>query len=161
MASNTTSIDWAELRKNALASITTERLPRSIELPALPHAVTEFIQKASRPDFEVKVLAGIVEKDTTLTVELLRYVNSAAFSPRSPVRSVRDAIMMMGINAARVHLMAVGMKAASRAIKSRLINQRNFWNESMQHFDSLIQSISTIFLQSFLRASPAIPLSSR
>ncbi|MCA9064485.1 MAG: HDOD domain-containing protein [Planctomycetaceae bacterium] len=132
MASNTTSIDWAELRKNALASITTERLPRSIELPALPHAVTEFIQKASRPDFEVKVLAGIVEKDTTLTVELLRYVNSAAFSPRSPVRSVRDAIMMMGINAARVHLMAVGMKAASRAIKSRLINQRNFWNESMQ-----------------------------
>ncbi|MCA9056949.1 MAG: HDOD domain-containing protein [Planctomycetaceae bacterium] len=125
-------IDWAELRKNAIASIRTDTLPKSIELPALPHAVTEFVQKAARPDFEVKVLAAIVEKDTTLTVELLRYVNSAAFSPRSPVRCVRDAIMLMGINAARLHLMAVGMKAASRAIKSKLINQRNFWNEAMQ-----------------------------
>ena len=40
--------------------------------------------------------------------------------------------MHIGINATRLHLLAVGMKAATRALKTKLINQRNFWNESLQ-----------------------------
>ncbi len=127
-----TKSDWASLRENAVAAINTDNLPKAIELPALPHAVSEFVQKASDPNFDVKVLAAIVEKDSALTVELLKHVNSAAFSMRTPIRSVKDAILHIGINAAKTHLLAVGMRAATRAIKSRLINQRNFWNESLQ-----------------------------
>ena len=125
-------LDWAQLRAETVSAVDAENLPRSIELPALPHAVSEFVEKASNPNFDVKVLAAIVEKDTALTVELLKHVNSASFALRSPVRSVKDAIMHMGINSAKMHLLAAGMKAATRAMKSKLINQRNFWKESLQ-----------------------------
>ncbi len=123
---------WATLRTNAVATVKTDSLPKSIELPALPHVVTEFVEKSSKPDFEIPVLAKIVEKDTALTIELLKQVNSAAFTLTSPVRCVRDAIARLGINNARNHLLAAGMKGATRAMKSKLVNQRNFWNESLQ-----------------------------
>ncbi|MFN9718280.1 MAG: HDOD domain-containing protein [Planctomycetota bacterium] len=117
---------------NAIASVRTEFLPKAIELPALPHVVTEFVQKAADPNFDVAELARIVGKDSSLTVELLKHVNSAVYALRNPIRSVRDAITHIGINAARLHLLAVGMKAATRALQTKLINQRNFWNECLQ-----------------------------
>lgn len=123
---------WENLRNNAVGSVQAGNLPTSIELPALPHAVSEFVQKSANPDFEIKALAAIVEKDSALTVELLRHVNSAFYVQRTPVRNVKDAILHIGVNAAKIHLLAAGMKAASRAMKSKLVNQRNFWNESLQ-----------------------------
>ncbi|MEJ7591463.1 MAG: HDOD domain-containing protein [Planctomycetaceae bacterium] len=120
--------DWKTLSVTSVASVKAELLPTSIELPALPHAVTEFVQKAANPDFDINAFA-IVEKDAALTVNC-SYVNRNAM--RNPIRSVRDAIVHIGIHSARLHLLAVGMKAATRALKSKLINQRNFWNESLQ-----------------------------
>ncbi|MCX7386186.1 MAG: HDOD domain-containing protein [Planctomycetales bacterium] len=124
--------DWKALSVISIASVKADLLPASIELPALPHAVTEFVQKAADPGFDIDVLSAIVEKDAALTVELLKHVNSALYAMRNPIRSVRDAIVHIGINAARLHLLAVGMKAASRAMQTKLLNQRNFWNESLQ-----------------------------
>lgn len=124
--------DWKKLSASSVASVNTELLPKSIELPALPHAVTEFAQKSATSNFDVSELAAIVEKDASLTVELLKHVNSAIYEIRNPIRCVRDAIVHIGINTARLHLLAVGMKAATRALKTKLINQRNFWNESLQ-----------------------------
>lgn len=123
---------WAALKEAAIAAIQADHLPMSIELPALPSVVTEFVQKSANPNVDIKVLSAIVEKDSALTVELLRYVNSAASYMRQPARSARDAILHIGVNSARSFLLAAGMRAATRAIKSRLINQRNFWNESLQ-----------------------------
>ena len=126
------SFDWRVLSDVSVASVNAELLPKTIELPALPHAVTEFVQKASLPGFDIAKLAAIIEKDTALTVELLKFVNSAVFSMHKPVRCVKDGIIRIGISSAKLHLLAVGMKAATRAMKTQLINQRNFWNESLQ-----------------------------
>ena len=126
------TFDWKTLSNVAVASVKSDLLPKSIELPALPHAVTEFMHQASNPNFDVAKLAAIVEKDSALTVELLKHVNSAVYAMRNPVRCIKNVIIHIGLNAARLHLLAVGMKAATRAMKSRLINHRNFWNESLQ-----------------------------
>lgn len=132
MASTASSFDWKALSARSVASVKADLLPTSAELPALPHAVTEFVQKSANPNFNVTELAKIVEKDSALTVELLKHVNSSIYAMKQPVRSVKDAIIHIGINPARLHLLAVGMKAATRALKTKLINQRNFWNESLQ-----------------------------
>ena len=124
--------DWKTLSDTSVASVKAELLPTSLDLPSLPHAVTEFVQKAANSDFNVTEISEVVEKDASLTVELLKHVNSAIYAMRNPIRSVRDAIVHIGINPTRLHLLAVGMKAATRALKTKLINQRNFWNESLQ-----------------------------
>lgn len=128
----TSRMNWAKLRSDAVSSVDIKGLPKSIELPALPHAVSEFVEKSGNPNVEMNALAAIVEKDSALTVELLRYANTAAVSSRVTIRSVKEAISQMGINTTKTHLLAAGMKAATRAMRSRLINQRNFWNESLQ-----------------------------
>ena len=124
--------DWKNLSQRSVASVKADLLPKSIELPALPHAVTEFVQASANPDQSIADLAKIIEKDSALTVELLRHVNSAMYASSSPIRSVKGAINQIGLRIAKMHLMAVGMKAANRALKTKLINQRNFWNESLQ-----------------------------
>ena len=128
----TEGLSWTSLRESALKSIATMEVPDDIEVPALPHAVTEFVDKANNPDADVKELAGIVETCPGLTIELLRYVNSSAFSPSQPIRNVRQAIAHIGIRGATTYLIAAGIKAATSAVKSRLLNHRNFWNESFQ-----------------------------
>jgi HD-like signal output (HDOD) protein len=130
--STETKFSWKNLSASSIASVRTEFLPKAIELPALPRVVTEFVQRAADPNFDVAELARIVGKDSSLTVELLKHVNSAVFAMKNPVRSVKDAIDHIGINAARLHLLAVGMRAATRALQTKLINQRNFWNECLQ-----------------------------
>lgn len=133
MATSTeTTFSWKNLSASSIASVRTEFLPKAIELPALPHVVTEFVQRAADPNFDVAELARIVGKDSSLTVELLKHVNSAVYVMKNPVRSVKDAIVHIGINSARLHLLAVGMRAATRALQTKLINQRNFWNECLQ-----------------------------
>ena len=124
--------DWKNLSQRSVASVKADLLPKAIELPALPHAVTEFVQASANPDYSIADLAKIVEKDSALTVELLRHVNSAMYASSTPIRSVKGAITQVGLKIAKMHLMAVGMKAANRALKTKLINQRNFWNESLQ-----------------------------
>lgn len=132
LIATTDRVDWEQLRTAAINAVNADTLPRSIELPALPQAVSEFVARASNPDFDIRVLAAIVEKDAALTLELLKHVNSALFALRKPVGSVRDAIMQIGINSAKTHLLAAGVRAATRSIRSKLVNQRNFWNESLQ-----------------------------
>jgi len=132
VSSQETTKFWKQLREDTIDKFSTDGLPKSIELPALPHAVMEFVEKSADPNFDVAVLAAVVEKDSALTVELLRYVNSASFSMRGKANNVKDAILQIGVTNAKNHLIAAGMQAASRAVHSRLINQRNFWNECLQ-----------------------------
>lgn len=125
-------LSWTELRQKAMESIAAMETPEDIEIPALPAAVTEFSEKASDPDVEIPKLAAIVETCPGLTFELLRYVNSSTFGLTSAIRDVAHAISHIGLNITRTYLIAAGMKAATSAMKSRLLNHRNFWNESLQ-----------------------------
>ena len=126
------TIDWAEIREQTLKDFTLAALPPTLKLPSLPHAVTEFAQASNREGVSVKELAGIVETDAGLTVELLKHVNSAFVGMRHKATSVQPALSMLGLRPSRTLLMTTGMKAAVQARKSKLINQSCFWNASLQ-----------------------------
>ncbi len=56
----------------------------------------QLLEKLGRPDYDVNELAQIIAVDISLSYRLLRYINSAAFSLRSKIESVRQAIVMLG-----------------------------------------------------------------
>ncbi len=126
------SLNWSQLRAGALQELASLEFPDDIDIPALPQAVTEFVDKSANPDAEVPELAAIVETCPGLTFEILRYVNSANFGLKNPIRSVAQAISHIGLSAAKTYLIAAGVKAATAAMESRLLNHRKFWNESLQ-----------------------------
>jgi HD-like signal output (HDOD) protein len=124
--------DWTAIREQALGEFSLERLPPTIELPALPHAVTLFLQKCEDPAIDMRDLAAIIETDTGLTIELLRYVNSSFVGLRHRAKSVQQALSLLGRRKVKMFVTTTGMQAAVRARKSKLVNQACFWNASLQ-----------------------------
>lgn len=127
-----TDVNWAEHRERGLAGFTATSLPPTMKLPALPLAVTRFVEKSANPNVSIKVLANIVETDTGLTMELLRHVNSSYVGLRHKARSVQQALSLLGVRQSKTFLVTAGMQAAVRSRKSKLMNQSAFWNASLQ-----------------------------
>ena len=125
-------INWTAICDEALGRFTLAALPPTLELPALPHVVTQFVQKSNEEKATVRELAQIVETDTGLTLELLRHVNSAFLGLRHKAGSVQQALSLLGLRQSKMFLITAGMQAAVRAKNSKLINQSCFWNASLQ-----------------------------
>lgn len=125
-------VDWTALREQGLKDFTLEVLPPTIALPALPVAVSRFIERSQDERASLRELASIVQTDTGLTVELLRHVNSAFMGLREKAKSVQQAIAILGIRQSKLFLIATGTKAAVLAKQSRLIHQARFWQSSLQ-----------------------------
>ncbi len=123
---------WKEIVETELAESSANTLPPTLKLPALPHAVTKFLERSSDPDASLKELAAIVETDTGLTVELLRHVNSAFIGLRNKAKTAQQAITLLGMRQSKLFLISTGTKAAVQARKSKLINQANFWSSNLQ-----------------------------
>ncbi len=123
---------WAETVETGLAKSTQNTLPPTLKLPALPHAVTKFLERSSDPNASLKELATIVETDTGLTVELLRHVNSAFIGLRNKAKSAQQAITLLGMRQSKLFLISTGTKAAVQSRKSKVINQANFWSSNLQ-----------------------------
>ncbi len=126
------AIDWTAIREEALGDFTVAALPPTMTLPALPVAVTQFVQKSSDPNALIKDLAKIVETDTGLTLELLRHVNSAFIGLRTKAASVMQGLSLLGLRPSKNLLITVGAKGAVQARQSKLLNQNCFWIAALQ-----------------------------
>lgn len=128
-----TDVDWESIYDKHQPDDTVLRgLPSKLDLPALPKAVSEFVEKSKNPETTARELAAIVETDAGLTMDLLRYVNSSAFGLRRPARTVQQAIALLGLPKVKGFVISSGTQAAVRAKASKLINQQCFWNASLQ-----------------------------
>lgn len=125
-------MDWAAIRAEGLANFTMAVLPPTIQVPALPNAVTLFMERSSDDKASIQDLSEILETDTALTLELLKYVNSSFLGLRQQAKTVFQALSLLGRRQSRMLVMATGAQAAMLARKSKLINQQAFWNASLQ-----------------------------
>lgn len=125
-------VDWSGICEQALGEFTAAALPPTLKLPALPHAVTLFLERSGKPNVVIKELSSIVETDTGLSLELLRHVNSAFVGLRNKARTVLQALTLLGLRPSKMFLITTGMQAAVQARQSKMINQSCFWNATLQ-----------------------------
>jgi HD-like signal output (HDOD) protein len=125
-------IDWAAIRAEGLSDFSLSVMPPTLSLPALPHAVTKFLERSADESVPLEELARIVETDAGLTVELLKRVNCASSGISVRVKSVSQALALLGRRPTRMFLTTIGTEGAIRARKSKLINQNSFWNVCLQ-----------------------------
>lgn len=128
----TEPIDWNELCAKTIGDFRLTVLPTTLQLPALPIAVTQFLEKSKDPEASIKELSQLIETDAGLTLELLRHVNSAFVGLRNKASSVQQAISLLGLRQVKMFIVSNGMQAAVRARKSKLIHQAGFWNAGLQ-----------------------------
>ncbi|MHB2150283.1 HDOD domain-containing protein [Calditrichota bacterium LG25] len=76
-------------------------LKNSEQLPSLPVISLKIIQLTEDPDFEIKDMANIIKADAVFTGKLLRIVNSSYFGLRREVKSIEQAISLLGVDSIR------------------------------------------------------------
>jgi len=82
----------------------------SIEgLPVLPSVCRELNTVLARPDFQMRDLAQVVEKDPALCGKLLQVVNSSFFSIGRKLATVQDAVSFLGTTMLKNLVMSVSL----------------------------------------------------
>ncbi len=100
---------------------------------SIPHVLAELLRLVDDPNTSAEELSRMIEADPSLTIRVLRVVNSPAFGFRKTVTSVREATILLGFNEVK-HI------CITRALKSRLLATRGqdviiprekFWHHSV------------------------------
>ncbi len=81
-----------------------------VDLPALPEIAIKIQAAMKDPDVDIVRLARIVGMDVAVTGGLIRVASSAAYGSGNPVKSVRDAIVRVGLTAARRLAITIAMQ---------------------------------------------------
>jgi len=71
---------------------------RQKSLPSNELVILNIIKKLQQPNISSDELETILVQDISLSYKLLRYINSAAFSLRREVDSIKDAIILLGLD---------------------------------------------------------------
>ncbi|MCX7780266.1 MAG: HDOD domain-containing protein [Negativicutes bacterium] len=66
------------------------------EIPTYKQAALRLLQEINRPHIEIEDLEAIIRRDVALTYKLLKFINSSAFGLKSSIRSVKQALALLG-----------------------------------------------------------------
>ncbi len=93
-----TALDRAALRDCVRSTLT--RLSRTGELPTLPATATAALAVARDPEAGVDELCKVIRLDVGLSARILRVGNSPAYARRTPAKTLRDAVLTIGLRKA-------------------------------------------------------------
>jgi EAL and modified HD-GYP domain-containing signal transduction protein len=83
------------------------------EAPAYKLNYLRFLKEVNAPEVDFDALERIIRQDLTLSIKLLRYINSALVGLRSRVDSIKQAITLMGLTTVRRWASLLAMAAMS------------------------------------------------
>ena len=96
-------------------------------IPSFPNAVADAIQQVASPDVDLGEVAETISMDPKLTVAVLKLANSPSFAPRSPIRSVHQAAVLLGRNQLEALLIASGVGEAIPPRPAPGYSPATFW----------------------------------
>jgi HD-like signal output (HDOD) protein len=82
----------------------------SLNLPVFPRVAQELHEKMNDENSSIADIAAIIAKDQALASQMLKLANSAFFAGLNRVRTIREAIMRLGVNQVFNCLVAGGQK---------------------------------------------------
>ena len=100
------------------------------DLPALPTVVLELIRTFDQPDVDVASLAETISHDQALAARTLRVANSSFYGLASKVKTINQAIMVLGFDTVRSLVSAGAIVHALPGTGSHL-DLSQFWRHSM------------------------------
>ncbi|MBZ4642490.1 MAG: hypothetical protein JG767_99 [Deferribacteraceae bacterium] len=80
-------------------------------LPPMPQIAAKVIQICEKPNFNFSEVIMLVSKDISLTSSILKFANSAAFSPVSEVTDLRQATTYIGVNNLKNLVISISLKS--------------------------------------------------
>ncbi|MDX1451569.1 MAG: HDOD domain-containing protein [Oleiphilaceae bacterium] len=124
------------VQERSLATMSLDQVARKLErvykLPPMPDTAMRILHMVNDPEASVAELAILIERDPSLSAQVMRYARSALFAYRGELNSIKDAInIVLGFD--RVSQLAMGI-AASQAFKisgSGPLGLQAFWRHAL------------------------------
>ncbi|QDT55622.1 HDOD domain protein [Caulifigura coniformis] len=102
-----------------------DRLKRAVgTLNMLPAVAVQALQIANNPDCDLGKLAGVIQRDLTITTLILRMANSALFSPPKPIASLHHAMLSLGLRRCRDFIVTAGLDSVAKKASPEMKTQR-------------------------------------
>lgn len=99
-------------------------------LPQFPGVATKLMRVLSNDEASVQQITNLIRVDSALSAELLRVVNSPLYGFPSRIGSIQQALLMLGFEAVKCHVLAASMKMYFRSAL-RLDLLRGIWRHSV------------------------------
>lgn len=101
------------------------------DLPALPLVVSELLASFDDPDVELGALAAKVANDQALAAKTLRLANSSFYGLQSKVRTISQAIAVLGFDSVRALVVGAGVIGSFPASSARDVDFDAFWRHAI------------------------------
>ncbi|MCV6589371.1 MAG: HDOD domain-containing protein [Marinobacterium sp.] len=105
-------------------------LAQTHRLPNVPQAVRQLIQQLNNPEADYDEIATRIGADQTLTLRVLRMVNSAHFGLSRQVSSLEEAVVMMGMERLKTLVIASGLAGSVNTVDG--LDIADFWGQSFR-----------------------------
>jgi EAL and modified HD-GYP domain-containing signal transduction protein len=101
----------------------------SAGIPRFKLNYVQFLQEISRPDLDYAKLEAVIKREVSLSIKLLRFLNSAAFGSRSEITSIKHSLVLLGERAIRrwasvVALLDLGDDRPAEVVVTGLVRAR-------------------------------------
>ena len=134
------------MNKNTISNESVDDLKKRLlncnkEALVFPAVATEAVELTNDPSFSMAELACLVERDPKLTTELLSLANSPLFAGSSPVSSIHQSIVRLGVKQCRNMILSV---CVSGMMKKISIDQE--WMRSLLWRHSFMTASACLYL---------------
>jgi putative nucleotidyltransferase with HDIG domain len=107
------------------------RLSTISNLPSPPLVFTQISKVINDPKASVKDVAAIMSEDAAMTAKVLRLSNSAFYGARSEINGIRQAILILGLEAVKSLVLSSSVFDMFKSRKLDTEFQEAFWRHSL------------------------------
>lgn len=117
---STTSLDKLRSRLRSISNLPTP--------PVVFNQITKII---NNPNTSVTELADIMSEDAAMSAKVLRLSNSAFYGARSEITGIKQAVMVLGLEAIKSLVLSSSVIEMFKPHKLEAEYQENFWRHSL------------------------------
>ena len=89
---------------------------RERQLQMLPAVAVEAIRLVKDPECSIAEFATVVERDVKLATDILKISNSALYSPAVPIKSLKQAVLRLGLSGCQNLILTASMASLMKRI---------------------------------------------
>jgi c-di-GMP-related signal transduction protein len=86
----------------------------SYDIPSYYHSYFQILKEIESPDPDIEKIKDVIEKDISLSYKLLRLINNPVFRPRNEVSSIKQAIILLGLNEIKKWIYVLAIRGADK-----------------------------------------------
>lgn len=119
-------------RDETLRTSPAQLIRGEIQLASLPNVYTRIVETLNSPRASSGAIADIVSKDSSLSLRLLRLVNSAFYGFPSKIDSISRGVTLLGTNELTTLALGISVVRLFQDIPNELIDMESFWKHSIR-----------------------------